>query len=222
MPAYDLVSHALCPYVQRAAIAFAEKAAPFTRTVIDLADKPDWFSAISPLGKVPLLLVDGEVLFESAAIVDYIDETVSPRLHPVDPIARARHRAWIEYASTLLADLWGLYTASDAAAYGERLKTIGGRLDTLETALGDGPYFAGTNFSLVDAAFAPAFRYFDVFERVVDLSVHVGRPKLTAWRRALSARPSVRAAVAPDYADRLVSYVRAQNGHLGRQFAQAA
>ncbi|TGU31135.1 glutathione S-transferase family protein, partial [bacterium M00.F.Ca.ET.152.01.1.1] len=52
-----LVSHHLCPYVQRAAIALAEKAVPFERVNVDLADKPDWFRAISPLGKVPLLRV---------------------------------------------------------------------------------------------------------------------------------------------------------------------
>ena len=66
---FQLVSHELCPYVQRAAIALAEKGVAFERADIDLAAKPDWFRAASPLGKVPLLLVDGgAVLFESAAI----------------------------------------------------------------------------------------------------------------------------------------------------------
>lgn len=52
-----LVSFALCPYVQRAAIVLAEKNVPFTRIDVDLDDKPDWFRAISPLGKVPLLQI---------------------------------------------------------------------------------------------------------------------------------------------------------------------
>src|SRR6185295_20138660 len=77
-----LVSHRLCPYVQRAAIALAEKGVPFTRRDVDLANKPDWFKAISPLGKVPLLQVDNEVLFESAVIVEYLEETQAPALHP--------------------------------------------------------------------------------------------------------------------------------------------
>ena len=47
-----LVSHHLCPYVQRAAISLAEKGVPFERVDIDLANKPGWFKAISPLGKV--------------------------------------------------------------------------------------------------------------------------------------------------------------------------
>ena len=43
-----LVSHALCPYVQRAAIVLREKGVPFERRDIDLANKPDWFLRISP------------------------------------------------------------------------------------------------------------------------------------------------------------------------------
>jgi glutathione S-transferase len=74
----ELVSHKLCPYVQRVAIALAEKGASYERIHIDLADKPDWFIAISPLARVPLLKVDGAVLFESAAICDYLDDTARP------------------------------------------------------------------------------------------------------------------------------------------------
>ena len=52
-----LISHKLCPYVQRAVIALNEKGVAFERIDIDLANKPDWFLKISPLGKVPVLTV---------------------------------------------------------------------------------------------------------------------------------------------------------------------
>ncbi len=61
-----LVSHTLCPYVQRAAIVLTEKGAAFERRWVDLANKPDWFKAISPLGKTPVLLVAETPIFESA------------------------------------------------------------------------------------------------------------------------------------------------------------
>src|SRR4051794_13912309 len=99
-----LVSHHLCPYVQRAAIALLEKAVPFERSMVDLADKPDWFTAISPLGKVPLLRVTEEdgrqaILFESTVICEYIEDTQpGPGLHPSDPLERAQHRGWMESA----------------------------------------------------------------------------------------------------------------------------
>jgi glutathione S-transferase len=193
MTRFKLISFKLCPYVQRAAIVLAEKNVPFERIDIDLANKPDWFLALSPLGKVPVLVVeqDGreQVLFESAVIAEYLDETLEPRLHPADPLDKARHRAWIEFASALLADFYGLY-AGDEATFETRLKAIAIKLDRLEAELGDGPFFAGEAFSLADAAFAPALRYFEVFDRVLGDRFFEARPKLAAWRRGLAGRPS--------------------------------
>ena len=222
MPRLELISHALCPYVQRAVIALTEKGVPFTRTVVDLANKPAWFAALSPLGKVPLLKIDNDVLFESAVICDYLDETIAPRLHPANALQRAKHRAWIEFASTVLNDIWRLYTSPDAAGFEARRLELKGRLSQLEDALGPGPYFAGEAFSLVDAAFGPVFRYFDVFDSFVDLDLFSGLQKLRAWREALAARPSVRGAVAGNYPQALLAFIIGQNGHMGRLAGAAA
>ena len=120
IPALTLVSHALCPYVQRAAIVLAEKGAAFECRWVDLAAKPDWFRAISPLGKTPVLLVGEVSIFESAVICEYLDETLLPRLHPADALQRARHRSWIEFGSAVLNHIAGLYNAPDAAALAAR------------------------------------------------------------------------------------------------------
>ena len=115
-PALTLVSHALCPYVQRVAIVLHEKGLPFERRTIDLARKPAWFLAISPLGKTPVLQVRGHSLFESAVICEYLDEVAMPALHPQDPLQRARHRAWMEFGSTVLNGIGAFYAAPDEAA----------------------------------------------------------------------------------------------------------
>lgn len=219
-----LVSHHLCPYVQRAAIALAEKAVPFDRVTIDLANKPDWFVALSPLGKVPLLRVTrpaGEaVLFESSVICEYIEETQSgPKLHPADPLARAEHRAWMEFGSSILGDIWVLETTRDPAVFEAKREVIAGKVARLEGVLGDGPYFAGRAFSLVDAVFAPIFRYFDVFERVTDLMIFDAAPKVRAWRAALAARPSVKAAVDGDYGACLVDFLKRHDAYLLKRSA---
>lgn len=211
-----LVSFDLCPYVQRAAIALAEKDVPFERVTIDLADKPDWFAAISPLGKVPLLKVGDEVLFESSVIVEYLEDTQRKPLHPSDPLTRARHRAWMEFGSSILADIWTIETTGDADAFEAKGKLLRDKFGRLEAALGEGPYFAGASFSLVDCVFAPVFRYFDVFDRHADLGVFDGLPKVQAWRRALTERPSVRGAVVPDYPQRLEAFLRKQGGVFAR------
>jgi glutathione S-transferase len=211
-----LVSFDLCPYVQRAAIALLEKGVPFERRDVDLSDKPAWFRAISPLGKVPLLQVGDEVLFESAVIVEYLEDTQAPALHPADPLGRARHRAWMEFGSSILADIWTIETTPDCAAFEAKAELLHEKFRRLEAELGGGPYFAGERFSLVDAVFAPAFRYFDVFDRFVDLSVFAGLTKVQAWRRALVARPSVQGAVVADYVARLEAFLRRRDSRLAR------
>lgn len=208
-----LVSHYLCPYVQRAAIALAEKGVPFERRYVDLSAKPDWFLAISPLGKVPLLIVqqdDGPeaVLFESAVICEYIEETqAGVPLHPAVPLARAQHRGWIEFGSSILSDLWGLETAKEPDTYEVNRAALIGKFRRMEAELGEGPFFGGVRFSLVDAVFAPIFRYFDVFDSITDIGVFAKTPKARAWRAALAVRPSVINAVTEDYPARLRDFL---------------
>lgn len=217
--ALKLISHKLCPYVQRAVIALTEKGVAFERIDIDLANKPDWFLRISPLGKVPVLTVatdKGEVaLFESNVICEYIEETqAGAKLHPQDPLARAEHRAWMEFGSATLSDLWGLETAKDAATFEAKRKAVTAKFARVEAALGSGPYFAGDKFSLVDAVFAPIFRYFDVFDEFVDLAVFTDMPKVRKWRAELAKRPSVKTAVGADYPQLLRAFLKQHDAHL--------
>jgi glutathione S-transferase len=214
-----LISHKLCPYVQRAVIALKEKGVAFERIDIDLANKPDWFLAISPLGKVPVLIVsadNGEVaLFESNVICEYIEETQGgAKLHPQDPINRAEHRAWMEFGSAILSDLWGLETTTDAAVFESKRQAVAAKFARVEAAQGAGSFFAGESFSLVDAVFAPIFRYFDVFDEFFDLAVFAETPKVRKWRAALAKRPSVQAAVGPDYPELLRGFLVRHDAHL--------
>lgn len=221
---YELVSHALCPYVQRCAIVLAEKGVSFRRTVVDLADKPAWFVRISPTGKVPLLRLDGEVLFESAVICEYLDETLAPRLHPEDPLARARERAFVELASSILGDVWGYETAKDEATLRAKGAVIAKKLAHVEDALSRrsrGDFFRGEAFGIVDAAFAPVFRYFEVFDRILDVGVLEGVPRVRAWRDALRVRPSVIGAAPADYADRLLVFLADHDAFLHHARAEA-
>jgi glutathione S-transferase len=217
--ALTLVSFDLCPYVQRAAIVLAEKGVPFERVDVDLADKPDWFKVISPLGKVPLLRVGDDVLFESAVIVEYLEDIHRPKLHPVDPLVKARHRAWMEFGSSILADIWTVETSKDQNAFNAKITLLKEKFGRIEAQLGDGPYFAGTAFSIVDAVFAPVFRYFDVFDAIRDLGVFDATPRVRAWRTTLAERPSVRQAAVPDYPERLRRFLKRHDGVIAAGLA---
>jgi glutathione S-transferase len=217
-----LISHKLCPYVQRAVIALTEKGVAFERIDIDLANKPDWFLAISPLGKTPVLQVGDTAIFESAVILEYLEETQPRPLHPADALVRAEHRAWIEFGSTVLNDIAGFYAAPDEATFKAKTAQLEQRFARLETRVVAGPWFDGENFSLVDAVFSPVFRYFDVFDEIADFGILAGKPKLKRWRKVLTARPSVRSAVSADYPALLRAFLDRRNSWLSGLQARAA
>jgi glutathione S-transferase len=217
-----LISHKLCPYVQRAVIALTEKGVAFERVDIDLANKPDWFLKVSPLGKTPVLLVGDHAIFESAVILEYLEETQAKPLHPADPLLRAEHRAWIEYGSAVLNDIAGFYAAPDEAAFKAKAAQLEARFARLEARVAASPWFDGESFSLVDIVFGPVFRYFDVFDEIGDFGVLTGKQKLARWRKALSERSSVRSAVAADYSALLRDFIDRRRSWLSQLQARAA
>ncbi len=217
-----LISHPLCPYVQRAAIALAEKQVPFQRIDINLGNKPDWFLAISPLGKTPVLQVGqgrrSTAIFESTVILEYLEETTPVPLYPADPLHRAVERGWIEIGTSMLNAIAALYGAADRATFDRATDAIGQLAARLEERLQSrqiGPWFGGGTFGIVDAAFAPVFRYFDSFETEAGLRLLDGHPAIAAWRSDLGQRTSVRQAVAADYPHRLKRFLLGRGSVLG-------
>ena len=223
MPKLKLISHKLCPYVQRAVIALTEKGVRFERIDIDLANKPDWFLKISPLGTTPVLSVDDTAIFESAVILEYLEETQPNPLHPSDALKRAEHRCWIEFGSAVLNDIAGFYSAKDKTTFDAKVTALADKFARLEVRAAAAPWFDGEEFSLVDAVFGPVFRYFDVFDGIGEFGILTGKPKLAAWRNALGARPSVSGAVSADYPALLRDFIDRRNSYLSElQRARAA
>ena len=207
-----LVSFELCPYVERSRIALLEKRLPHAVEFIDLAAKPDWFLRLSPMGRVPVLLVGDRPVFESMVINELIDELQpAPPLLPSDPLARAEARAWIVFANDVVMPAsFAAMVALAGRAAGDALDPL---LDAVQAALAKldaqvgrsaGPHFAGTPFSLVDAAYAPFLRRWRVAEAwgMPERSRLARFPALLPWAEAVLARPSVREAEPRDFAAR--------------------
>ncbi len=195
MAKYLLVSFKTCPWVQRAAIVLREKNIEFEFRHIDRDNRPDWFLAISPHKKVPVMSVDGKVsLFESNAIAEYLDETIAPRLHPDDPVARAINRAWTDYVPTFSDMVTGQAYADDEAEYKADVTKIPQAFEKLEGALKtqspQGPFFNGAKYSLVDAAYAPFLQRYYYLDRIKPLGVIEKFPRVKAWTEALMKRSS--------------------------------
>ena len=179
-----LVSFKACPFVQRVTIALEAKGLDYDIEYIDLAAPPDWFLAISPLKKVPLLIVENQVIFESSVINEYIDEAYpTNKLHPDDLLLKAQNKSWIEFSSNLSLHTFQLTIKQTKREFEETLGMLLKDFDQVEKQLVDKPFFNGEYFSLVDASFAPIFQRLDYMHKlhgkVFDKKRH---PNIFKWQ----------------------------------------
>jgi len=225
MAKYMLVSFKTCPWVQRSAIILREKNSPFEFRHIESDNRPDWFLAISPHKKVPVLRIDDQVtLFESNAINEYLDEVVSPRLHPEEPIQRAINRAWTDYVPTFASSVTGCAYAATKEAYDAAVAKIPEAFGRLEKALekqGSGPFFNGARYSLVDAAYAPFLQRYFFLDRIHKIGQIEKFPRLKAWADALMARPSTHSFPPAEFEDMYRQNLKKRGSWLS-QFVEPA
>ncbi len=216
---YRLVSFLVCPYVQRAEIVLQEKGIAHETTFIELQDKPAWFLAISPRGKVPLLLVDDLPVFESAAICELLDEThPEPRLMPSEPILRARDRGWFQFAEDLLLPAYKLSTAKEQAAFDEAKATLLDRLARLEQDMKGRAWLSGdgSRFGMADVACAPLFSRTDLLAEIGALELPHELASIHAWAARLRARDAVRNSMPPGWRDRMLAGLKSSGALAGK------
>jgi glutathione S-transferase len=221
LPSLHLVSFPLCPFVQRSVITLKHKKVPFEWTQIDLQNPPPWFAEKSPTGKVPLLLVDTHtVLFESAVISEYIDEITPPSLLPADPLARAQIRAWMAFTAEMIMGLHRWMTASTAEAFHAARDDARQGLARLEAQCRGEPFFTGADFSLLDATLAPVLQRYSLLEDPESPWQPGAYPRLEAWWMQMSCLPEVRESTIADFRERLIRYLRNQEGFAGPRLAE--
>jgi glutathione S-transferase len=213
----ELISFKLCPFVQRSVIVLQEKGVDYDIRYIDIRNPPDWFKTLSPMGKVPLLRVGETVLFESAVIMEYLDEVNPPSLHPADPLQKAQNRAWIEFGSSLLMCQFNMVTASDQAACEAAEGDLRGKLQLLARQI-QGPYFNGDTFCLVDAAYAPLLMRLALLEEWSALGLFEGNEVLQKWSTALLARPSVQRSVVSELPELYRNMIGNSGGYGAERF----
>ncbi len=213
----ELISFKLCPFVQRSVIVLEEKGVEYDITYIDLKNPPDWFKTISPLGKVPVLKVGDDVVFESAVIMEYLDEVNPPSLHPKDPLRKAHNRAWIEFASTLFFCQFNMVMAQEQAACENSEQELRDKLKQVNEQL-VGPYFNGEGFSLIDAAYAPLFMRLAYLEQWSPMGLLNDMPKMQRWSEALLSRSSVHSSVVENLDDLYRGHIVSSGGYGAKRF----
>jgi glutathione S-transferase len=177
----------------------------FEVTYITKDTKPDWFLEISPHGKVPVLKVGDHALFESNAIVEFLDEVVEPRLAPKDPIERAQNRAWTDYTGSWASALNRVSYAKNKKEHKSAVEVLPITLNKIETVLRqrkhNGPYFNNHELCLVDAAYAPFLMRFNMVEEINPTHILKDFPKIQSWSEALLKNKYVINSVSEDFAE---------------------
>lgn len=200
-------------------IILRAKQIEFDVTYINLRDKPDWFLEISPHGKVPVLVVEDRPLFESSAIAEFLDETVAPRLHPADPIKRARNRAWTDFVPEFNRAVTKFTYGGSRKNIDEGLELVPARFGRLEEALekereGEGPYFNDNQICLVDAAYAPILMRFSLAEKFLQTGIMNNYPRLKAWSEALHENPHISQSLSPKFNEEFKANLKRRKTYL--------
>ena len=204
MESIKIYSSARCPYAQRTRMLMIEKEIPFELTEVDLRNKPDWFLAVSPYGKVPVIVDDGQTIYESAIINEYLDEKYkSIPMMPEEPVERAKARIWMDYCTnkylTLSRKL--LVDHGNEELQTENKKKMKESLIYIEQECfeknANGPFWLGNNISLVDLHYAPFFERFGAFKELFGVEWPKECIKISDWWSAIQKRDSYKMTVLP-------------------------
>ncbi|MEM7025862.1 MAG: glutathione S-transferase family protein [Pseudomonadota bacterium] len=212
-----IVSFKICPFVQRVTALLEAKGIDYELEFISLSDKPQWFLDLSPNGQVPVLITDsGKALFESDAIVEYLEEAF-PALQPeLSPEDRATHRAWSYLAAKNYLVQCSAQRSPSEDVLQERSEKLGKAFDKIEQQLGSTPFFGGEEIGMVDIAWLTLLHRAAIIERRTSHDFIGDRPKLKAWQQRLMQTGLAERSVAPDFEDAFAAFYLSDQTFLGR------
>ncbi|MFN2375143.1 MAG: glutathione S-transferase family protein [Candidatus Binatia bacterium] len=189
-----------CPFGRKVRIVLAEKELSFDSVQVDLAkgqQRSEEFRRLNPFGKVPVLVDESSVVYESTIINEYLNDEYPhpPELLPEDSGERARIRLLVDFADraftlpVMALEKDGKAAEKDEARSQAAREAVGKALQMLEREL-SGREYLGAEFSLADVAFAPALLMLPQLGINIDASL----VNVHAWKARLLARPSIGAA----------------------------
>ncbi len=212
-----IVSFKICPFVQRVTALLEAKGVPYDIEFIKLSDKPQWFLDISPTGQVPLLITEaGEVLFESDAIVEYLEEVTPPLVVDVAPVQRAKDRAWSYQASKHYLVQCSTMQSKDKTVLAEREAKLTKAFGKAEQQLGEGPFFNGATLGNVDIAWLPLLHRAQIVKEHSGYDFLADYPKVRAWQSALAETGLYEKSVSEDFKEKFSDFYFADRTFLGR------
>ncbi len=219
--ALKLVSYKACPFVQRVAITLQYKDVDYDIEYIDLGNPPDWFLAASPLKKVPILIVDDTVIFESAVINEYIDEAYQPTLQPKDLLLKAKNRSWVEFSNNISLYTFQLTIKEGKIDFKKVLEDLLDDFDRVEEYLWAEPFFNGRQFSLVDASYAPIFQRLHFLEQIYKPIIKKDRyPRLINWKKNLLSLKAVKGSTVAEIQNLYYQLLWTRQGYISSYLSE--
>ena len=143
--------------------------------------------------------MEDQVIFESTAINEYIDEAYPNKLHPSNIILRAHNRSWIEFGNVCTWSAFHLSIRETEEDFNNVLDDLLNKFDQLEKAIGYTPFFNGSEFSLVDVSYAPLFQRLEYLDElrpeILDEKRH---PRINIWKENLLTLNAVQRSCVPE------------------------
>ena len=211
-----LISLKICPFVQRVAALMEAKKVPYEIEYIDFDNLPAWFSDVSPNAQVPVLITEsGQALFESEAIIEYLDEIHPPLESELSAEQKAVDRAWSYQANNLYLPQCSTMRSPDKETLAERAEKLSKAFDKVEKQLGDGPFFKGDTLSNIDIAWLPVLHRSAIINENAGYDFLAKHPKVKAWRNSLMQTDIVEKSVADDFDDIFKGFYLSDSTYLG-------
>ncbi len=211
-----VISFKICPFVQRVTALLEAKNIPYEIDFISLKDKPQWFLDISPTGQVPVLVSEnGTALFESDAIIEYIDDISEPLEQGITPEEKALNRAWSYQAAKHYLVQCSAMRSSDKTTLSERSANLSKAFEKAEKQLGRGPFFNGETLGNVDIAWLVLLHRANIIRQNTGYDFLTGYPKVQAWQAALMNTNLAEKSTAKDFETDFTDFYLSEKTFLG-------
>lgn len=211
-----VISFTICPFVQRVTALLEALDVAYEIEYISLQNKPQWFLDISPNGQVPVLVTEtGNALFESDAIVEYIDQVYGPLESQVMPEERALDRAWSYLAAKNYLAQCSAMRAENKAAFAERSQNLSSIFAKVESQLGGDGFFKGNALGHMDIAWLPLLHRADIIRRYTGFDFLADFPRVRQWQQGLLSTGIHTRSVSEDFEQRFTNFYLSQSTYLG-------
>ena len=187
-----LISGELCPFAHRVQILLNHLKVQHKTKMIDIFSRPAWLDKISPLRKIPILLVDDKsVVFESSVISEFLHEISQQNMLSTDPLKRAKQRAWVEFGNQLTINFHRAAWASNITKHENLWQPVKEQLINLNTKLEGKNFFESNQFGWIDSAFASVLLRIKLMEQYCDIKFLLPFLNVAIWQDNLINHPDV-------------------------------